>query len=202
MGAGCLARFRVRKMRGMFPYIGRMKKTLLAAAMSLVAYSAFAQVPDGTAPKPYNMPKFSTPSGNVIPMQEEPYKSANTIYVITTDSVGAAYAKLGRALISKGYSLANANKDFLSITTAPKAGQATIATTLTASVEEKAGVAIIVLRGQFTSAIGEIVIRNGSQMLVPITFGGMNKSAQLLAWQEMLSVATAYQGTKIGYWSR
>jgi hypothetical protein len=75
-------------------------KNLLILFFILVSYCAAAQ----TAPT----------------QAKTPFKKANTIIILTTDSASVALKKFGSILVSKGYIIKKLDKDFNTLETDPK----------------------------------------------------------------------------------
>lgn len=73
-----------------------------------------------------------------------PFKKANTIIILTTDSATVALKKVGATMVSKGYSIKKFDKDFNTLETEPKVvRQGTFPMTMTIrSVAVAGGIAL------------------------------------------------------------
>lgn len=140
-----------------FTILAGMKQLLVFLVFLLVGYAAQAQVP---------------------------VKRANTILVTLPDSSEAAWKHVARVLVEKGYTIKDANKDLLLISTDLRSTKTAAELGLTASVSGR----VVTLRGK-------MLVRALGPGLDDVEYRGMNNSLFMSCWQQMHEVATALGGT-------
>jgi hypothetical protein len=90
----------------------------------------------------------------VFAQSSEPFKKANTIVIQTGLSPEEAFQKWGRYLVQSGFTLADTNKDFLTISTGPKdTSKMNFSIRLDASISENGDIVVKPKWQQKSSAI-------------------------------------------------
>lgn len=121
-------------------------------------------------------------AARVAPAQAVPPAKANTIIVTLPDSGQVAWRRIAQALIDRGYSIKNSDKDLLLLTTEGK--QTGRAGAITVSVSLKGNQATV-RATQFLGSFG----------MMQVDYRGMKGSPNLLGWQELEAAAKAFGGT-------
>ncbi|UOQ51721.1 hypothetical protein [Hymenobacter cellulosivorans] len=128
------------------------------------------------------------------PVSATPYKRANAVLVITSDSASVALKKLGAILVAKGYNIKKLDTDFNTITTEPKAVMGTQWYTVIA-IRGAATPTGISLSAEVTTEIR--AISPGSEHTVTRVFSNGKKPTGYFRW--LMEIAASYPGATVHY---
>ncbi len=124
---------------------------------------------------------------------QESQRFDNTVIIRTTDSTDEAYVKLARLMVSQGFPIDHADREFMTISTRGKGAGNSL------DPQGEVRVLAVIDKGETTT----ITLRGQSRMIDRqwwrLSNRGMATSTARLGWLEIESLARQYEGAEIEF---